>query len=101
MLVELVNTQTADSLRLDGALLMPEGTAANSFGFEAAILFSGVGSNFYGSTLMEHMAKWLAGSGIATLSVNTRGHDGVSTAAGPGGGRLLQAGAGGESDAVT
>ncbi len=88
MQVDLVKTQTSDGLWLDGALQVPASEAAGRLGFDAAILLSGVGSNFYGSSLMEYLAGRLAESGVAALRVNTRGHDGVSTASTPGGGKL-------------
>jgi pimeloyl-ACP methyl ester carboxylesterase len=88
MQVDLVNTRTTDGLRLDGALQVPASKAANRLCFDAAILLSGVGSNFYGSSLMEYLAGRLAALGVAALRVNTRGHDGVSTASTPGGGKL-------------
>lgn len=87
-LIELVRTHTRDGLRLDGALQMPASEAGSRHGFDAAILLSGVGSNFYGSSLMEFLAGRLAESGVAALRVNTRGHDGVSTASTPSGGKL-------------
>lgn len=79
MLVDLVRTQTADGIRLDGALEKPS-SAEGHQSLDAAICLSGVGSNFYASTLIEHLAGVLRSQGIATLRVNTRGHDGVSTA---------------------
>lgn len=88
MLVELVQTQTADRLRLDGALRTPVSAAPCQLTCDSAILLSGVGSNFYGSSLMRHLTEMLVDAGVAALSVNTRGHDGVSTASTPGGGRL-------------
>ena len=52
------------------------------------ICLSGVGSNFYGSVLIEHVADAVRNVGIVTLRVNTRGHDGVSIATTLGGGKL-------------
>lgn len=88
MLVELVDTQTADGLRLDGFLRTADSDAAGKMTCDAAILLSGVGSNFYGSSLMRHLSEMLADSGVSVLSVNTRGHDGVSTASTSRGGKL-------------
>jgi pimeloyl-ACP methyl ester carboxylesterase len=88
MLVELVQTQTADGLRLDGAFRIPISGTPSHKTCDSAILLSGVGSNFYGSSLMRHLTEVLVDTGVATLCVNTRGHDGVSTASTPGGGRL-------------
>jgi len=88
MLVELVQTQTADGLRLDGALRTPVSGAPCQMTCDSAILLSGVSSNFYGSSLMRHLTEMLVDSGVAALCANTRGHDGVSTASTAGGGRL-------------
>ena len=88
MLVELVQTQTADGLRLDGALRTPVSGAPCQMTCDSSILLSGVSSNFYGSSLMRHLTEMLVDSGVAALCVNTRGHDGVSTAFTQGGGRL-------------
>ena len=49
-------------------------------------LLHGVGSNFYSSPVITHLAQCFTQSGVAALSANTRGHDFVSlarTAAGP------------------
>ena len=88
MLVELVETQTADGLRLDGFLRMADSDVSGKTTCDAAILLSGVGSNFYGSSLMRHLTEMLVDSGVSALSVNTRGHDGVSTASTSRGGKL-------------
>lgn len=76
-MTELVETWTADGLRLHGALDLPD-TPSNSK-VDAVILFSGVGSNFYSSGLMNKIADGCVNSGIAALRVNTRGHDTVNT----------------------
>lgn len=88
MQVELVKTRTSEGLRLDAALQTPAQAATRTFGFDGAILLSGVGSNFYGSSLIEHLADWLTAAGVAALRVNTRGHDGISTASTAAGGQL-------------
>lgn len=90
MLVDLVRTRTADGIRLDGVLEAPSADAQPSThpSLDAVICLSGVGSNFYGSALLEHVAGALRMDGITTLRVNTRGHDGVSTATTLGGARL-------------
>jgi pimeloyl-ACP methyl ester carboxylesterase len=80
MQVELVRTQTADGVRLDGALHAAD-SARRHDRLDAMVCLSGVGSNFYGSRLIDHIAKCMNDVGIAALSVNTRGHDGISTAA--------------------
>lgn len=79
MIVDLVRTQTSDGLRLDGALHAAAGTTTSA-SVDAMVCLSGVGSNFYGSTLIERICVRLSENGIAALRVNTRGHDGISTA---------------------
>ena len=79
MIVDLVRTQTSDGLRLDGALHAAAGTTPSG-SVDAMVCLSGVGSNFYGSTLIERICVRLAENGIAAVRVNTRGHDGISTA---------------------
>ena len=78
--VELVRAVTSDHLRLDGALQTATGDAIGSQQLDAMILLHGVGSNFYGSMLMEAVAAALVETGVSALRVNTRGHDTVSTA---------------------
>ena len=91
MLVELVDTWTADGVRLNGALQIADSPPAGSVRADAVLLLSGVGSNFYGSSLMASLASMCNESGIAALRVNTRGHDGVSTASTDDGGRTIGA----------
>lgn len=79
MIVDLVRTQTSDGLRLDGALHAPSQPASPER-IDAMVCLSGVGSNFYGSTLIERICMQLAEKGVAAVRVNTRGHDGISTA---------------------
>ncbi len=79
MQVDLVQTQTADGVRLDGALHESD-SSGRQIRLDAVVCFSGVGSNFYGSRLIDRIAQRLNEVGIAALSVNTRGHDGISTA---------------------
>jgi pimeloyl-ACP methyl ester carboxylesterase len=76
MHVELVRTVTRDGLRLDGAL-MPAGSGSERNGATAAILIHGVAGNFYTSSTFEPLVPMLRELGLATLSVNTRGHDSV------------------------
>jgi pimeloyl-ACP methyl ester carboxylesterase len=47
-----------------------------------------VGSNFYGSEMIEQLATGLQQHGITAVRINTRGHDAVSTLKMTGGGRL-------------
>ena len=84
MLVDLVHTTTRDGVRLDGAYQAP---AHLSRGVDGVILVHGTGSNFYGSTLFDPLAERLLALGDGVLRINTRGHDLMSTAATPRGGR--------------
>ena len=91
MLVDLVRTRTPDGWFLDGALQLPESTAASPRIFDAALLIHGTGSNFYQSSLLEFLADRFRERGTPTLRGNTRGHDGISTHVGERGGRRLGA----------
>jgi pimeloyl-ACP methyl ester carboxylesterase len=76
MHVELVRTVTRDGLRLDGALTLARRASAD-VPATAAILLHGVAGNFYTSSTFEPLFPKLQDSGLAVLSVNTRGHDSV------------------------
>jgi pimeloyl-ACP methyl ester carboxylesterase len=91
VIVELVQARSSDGVRLDGVLQRASGPAARSASIQGAILLHGVGGNFYGSALQEHLAQVLLDAGISVLRVNTRGHDGMSTVATDTGGRLIGA----------
>ncbi len=91
MLVELVQTTTRDGVRLDGLFQAPGGAASPAAGVEAFCLVHGTGGNFYGSTLFDGLAERLLALGCAVLRVNTRGHDGISSAQTARGGRRLGA----------
>lgn len=91
MLVDLVRVTTADGVRLEGALQSPAERSAEALGIDAFLLIHGTGSNFYGSTLFETLAARLLELGSAVLSINTRGHDVVSSAATTAGARRLGA----------
>lgn len=91
MLVELVQAQTRDGLRLDGSFQAPGSPARDALGVSAFCLVHGTGGNFYSSTLFDAVAERLLQLGCAVLRVNTRGHDGVSTAATARGGLRLGA----------
>ena len=86
MRVDLVQTMTRDGLRLDGAF-QPPATTSTDLGVSAFCLVHGTGGNFYSSTLFDACAERLLRLGCAVLRVNTRGHDGISTAALAQGGR--------------
>ncbi len=91
MLVNLVQTTTRDGVRLDGTLQRPADQAGLGLGVDGVCLVHGTGGNFYSSTLFDSLAERLLGLGCAVLRVNTRGHDGISTAMTARGGRRLGA----------
>ena len=81
MIVDLVQTTTRDGLRLDGIFQAPpEAARPSTLGLDALCLVHGTGSNFYSSTLLEELSRMLLERGHGVLRVNTRGHDGISTA---------------------
>jgi len=97
MLVDLVNVETDDGLRLDGALRaaavgadLSESLAASgaALGVDAVLLLHGAGGNFYSSTMMAGLAARFVERGVAALVINSRGHDGISTTTAPIGRRL-------------
>jgi pimeloyl-ACP methyl ester carboxylesterase len=90
VLVDLVQTTTADGLRLDGIFQSPRPGAA-ALAVDAVCLVHGTGGNFYSSTLFDSCAERLLELGCAVLRINTRGHDGISTAVTPKGGQRLGA----------
>jgi pimeloyl-ACP methyl ester carboxylesterase len=89
VLVDLVQTPTRDGLRLDGMLQTP--TSPPTIGVDGFCLVHGTGGNFYTSTLFDAVAARLLDLGCSVLRVNTRGHDGISTAVASQGGRRLGA----------
>ena len=90
MLVNLVQTTTTDGIRLDGVFQAPAKPHAAGLDVDGWCLVHGTGGNFYSSTLLEACAERLLDLGCSVLRINTRGHDGISTAAtsGRGGVRL-------------
>jgi dienelactone hydrolase len=89
MLVDLVQTTARDGLRLDG--MFQAATQPPALPVDAICFVHGTGGNFYSSTLFDTLAERLLALGVSVLRVNTRGHDGISTAATPQGGRRLGA----------
>ena len=85
MLVDLVQATTRDGVRLDGAYQAP--ARISVVNVDGVLLVHGTGSNFYGATLFDPLAERLLSLGVGVLRVNTRGHDLMSTAATPRGGR--------------
>jgi alpha/beta superfamily hydrolase len=86
-----VQITTRDGLRLDGIFQEPAAKGPGSVGIDAVCLVHGSGGNFYSSTLFDSVVECLGTLGIATLRINTRGHDGISTTAAATGGRRLGA----------
>jgi pimeloyl-ACP methyl ester carboxylesterase len=89
VLVDLVQTTTRDGVRLDG--MLQTAITSPAIPVDAFILVHGTGGNFYSSSLFDALAERLLALGIAVLRVNTRGHDGISTAVTSRGGQRLGA----------
>jgi pimeloyl-ACP methyl ester carboxylesterase len=87
MLVDLVRTTTRDGVRLDGMFLSPTSPASSPLAVDAFCFLHGTGGNFYSSSLFDDLGERLRALGCGVLYVNTRGHDGVSTAVTEQGGR--------------
>ncbi len=87
MLVDLVHTTTRDGIRLDGAFVPPAGPGSCTVGIDAFCFLHGTGGNFYSSSLLDDLGERLHALGCGVLRVNTRGHDGLSTALTEQGGR--------------
>ncbi len=79
--VELCRVATSDGLLLDGALRIPSGPRGHQ-PIDACLLVHGTGSNFTAPGLMEAFANQASAAGIASLRVNTRGHDLMALARG-------------------
>jgi pimeloyl-ACP methyl ester carboxylesterase len=79
---ELVEAAMSDGLRLHAALHAPAAGTNAATAFDAVLLVHGTGSNFYSSSLWAGLIPRMLDWGIAVLAVNTRGHDGISTARG-------------------
>jgi len=86
VIVDLVQTTTRDGLRLDGTYQSPPAGSAPAVAVDAFCLIHGTGGNFYSSTLFDAFAERLLSLGCGVLRINTRGHDGISTASTPKGG---------------
>jgi hypothetical protein len=89
VLVDLVQVTTRDGVRLDGA--WQAAARPPEVALDGVCFFHGTGGNFYGSTLFDAFAERLLALGVGVLRVNTRGHDGISTAQTARGGRRLGA----------
>jgi pimeloyl-ACP methyl ester carboxylesterase len=89
VLVDLVKATTRDGVQLDGMFQAASSPAA--LGLDAVCFVHGTGGNFYSSTLFSELAQYFLSQGCGVLRVNTRGHDGISTAVTACGGRRLGA----------
>jgi pimeloyl-ACP methyl ester carboxylesterase len=85
VIVDLVQTTTRDGLRLDG--MFQSTLTEPAVAVDAVCCVHGTGGNFYGSALFDALAERLLRLGVGVLRVNTRGHDGISTALSAKGGR--------------
>ena len=74
---ELIRTQAADGLRLDGALFSAAPASAGTLAVDAALCLHGVGANFYTSSTLDGIRSTLLNLGLSVATVNTRGHDTV------------------------
>jgi GNAT superfamily N-acetyltransferase/pimeloyl-ACP methyl ester carboxylesterase len=90
VLIDLVQTQTRDGLRLDGAWHESPKNCSD-LAFDAFCLIHGTGSNFYSSTFLSAIVDHFLLLGCPGICVNTRGHDGISTAATCRGGKRMGA----------
>ncbi len=71
-MVELVTLETADGCLVDAAYWPPQGPAPAAI--DGCITVHGATGNAYGG-LQRSLAAALSAAGVATLAVNTRGHD--------------------------
>ena len=85
MIVDLVQTVARDGVRLDG--MFQQASIPPQVPLDALCLVHGTGGSFYSSTLFDHLGERLLALGVSVLRVNTRGHDGISTAQTARGGR--------------
>jgi predicted alpha/beta-hydrolase family hydrolase len=74
-MLELATAQTADGLRLHGALRAGACEPSPGADVDAWLLLHGTGGSFYSSSLLDVLAETLVAQGAAALLANTRGHD--------------------------
>jgi pimeloyl-ACP methyl ester carboxylesterase len=75
MNVELVRVVTADGVRLEGSLRLPESPETGRLPVDIVIFHHGVGGNFYNQSFFEPMSDAFLQLGCAVLRANNRGHD--------------------------
>jgi len=83
--MELARVETADGIWLDG--LFEPASTSGTLPCDACLLVSGTGGNFYSPGVLEVFARLARAAGLATLRINTRGHDGLCTLRGREGSR--------------
>jgi pimeloyl-ACP methyl ester carboxylesterase len=89
MLVDLVAVTSRDGVRLDG--MFQPASGPSTLPIDVVCFVHGTGGNFYASTLFDQLGERFLARGCGVLRVNTRGHDGISTALTQRGGRRLGA----------
>jgi pimeloyl-ACP methyl ester carboxylesterase len=89
VLVDLVSVTSRDGVRLDG--IYQSAAGPSTLPIDAVCFVHGTGGNFYASTLFDQLAKRFLARDCSVLRINTRGHDGISTAVTQRGGRRLGA----------
>jgi pimeloyl-ACP methyl ester carboxylesterase len=75
--MELARVETADGIWLDGLFELADTVASGPL--DACLLVPGTGANFYSPGVLEVFARQARAAGLATLRINTRGHDGLCT----------------------
>jgi len=89
VLVDFLSVTTRDGYVLDG--MFQASAMENKLELDGVCFIHGTGGNFYSSSLFETLAQEFLNLGCAVLRVNTRGHDGISTAVTTRGGLRLGA----------
>jgi pimeloyl-ACP methyl ester carboxylesterase len=72
--MEVIEFTASDGVSLHGWLQNPA-PGSSQLVIDAVVYLHGAGGNFYGSSLLRGFAPAVLASGVAVLSINTRGHD--------------------------
>jgi pimeloyl-ACP methyl ester carboxylesterase len=88
MNVELVRVVTADGVRLEGTLRVPDSSQTGRLPVDIVIFHHGVAGNFYNPSFFEPMSDGFLDLGCAVLRANNRGHDLAFNSPGSPAGRL-------------
>jgi pimeloyl-ACP methyl ester carboxylesterase len=83
MTIELVRITTDDQLWLDGAWYRSTSPLPATSPVDACLLLHGTGSNFLAPGVLDSFAQQARATGLSVLRLNTRGHDGICSIAGP------------------